>query len=937
MKSGFITLILCLALAACDSRPKRPTLRDIDIVSSKQTYQNVYIKPKSEEEIRQAYEEYLKHATTDTSLRLSAINRLAELEFELGNKIQKEKENLKSGAGAENDDKLYNERLDKTIELLSSSLRDFPKSKGNDKTLYQLAKAYDMRGDLENSRDALAQLVTNHPKSPYFVESQFRLAEIYFAEKRYREAETAYTSVISAKKSELFYEKAIFKRGWSRFKQEFYEEAIDDFLISVTYHGFADYDDLTERELQQFNEYFRAIGLCFSYLGGAEPINNFFKENQDFKYLYYTYAYLSDIYRKQLLFTDAIETLNYFNKTYPDSPNIPESQIKILEIWKESGFTNQLFATVENVYKKYNPGSEYWVKVNPSKKIYKNTSASLEQFLLMMAAHYHSLYQKKHKNTYFNNAQLWYDRYIQHYSSHARKNNIHFLYAELLAEHKDYDKSLQFYEQAAYDSDIILNKDAAYATITITNNLLTDDRYKKNRETWLTKHIKYATLFTRLYPDDKRSLDIISNAAAMAFRLKLYPKAIELADLIPSNAQVSKATINAQIVKAHSFFELQQYANAEVAYQSILDSERLGEKTRSSVEDKLALSIYKQGSAELTNKNYEQATGHFLRISDTVAKSSIAATGLYDAIALAMEHNRYKDAIVYIKRFKTLYPSNKYSIEVSKKLSVAYLKSGMSKEAADEYVKLSRGGEQDSNVRVAALWKAAELYEEKKDIPAAISSYTEITQKYQRPYPQYLEAMQKIVTLYELQGNHKMVNTWQHKIMTVDKRASKKNKSDRTNFIAATASLNLARNVHAEFNKQQLTLPLERTLKQKKQSMQKAVEYYGRASSYGLADASTEATYAIAEIYRDFSKALINSERPKHLKGEELAQYSIVLEDKAFPFEEKAIEFFETNMSRVNNGVYNEWIKKSHARLIELFPVRYKREAILDDYVNVLH
>lgn len=359
---------------------------------------------------------------------------------------------------------------------------------------------------------------------------------------------------MGSKRNEVFYEKAVFKRGWSRFKQEFYEEALDDFLISVTYHGFADYDDLNDHELQQFNEYFRAIGLSFSYLGGAEPINNFFKTNSDFKYLYYTYSYLSDIYLKQSRYSDAVDTLEYFIKLYPKSNNIPESYIKIIEIWKESGFKNKLFLAVDNFYNKYNPGSQYWVKTNPNRKIYKTIFTSLEKFLLVMAAHFHNEYQTRHKTSDFSNAKLWYKRYLKHYKGYARKNNIYFLYAELLAEHKDYEEALFNYELAAYDTGIILNKDAAYATITTTNRMLQSKKYAADKETWLNKHVNYATLFTGLYPTDKRSENIIANATTLAFKSRQYAKAIELAELIPDSA-VSKASVNANIVRAHSYFQ----------------------------------------------------------------------------------------------------------------------------------------------------------------------------------------------------------------------------------------------------------------------------------------------------------------------------------------------------------------------------------------------
>ena len=119
--------------------------------------------------------------------------------------------------------------------------------------------------------------------------------------------------------------------------------------------------------------------------------------------------------------------------------------------------------------------------------------------------------------------------------------------------------------------------------------------------------------------------------------------------------------------------------------------------------------------------------------------------------------------------------------------------------------------------------------------------------------------------------------------------------------------------------------------------MQKSVKLFGNASKYKIYEATTEATYSIALIYKDFSKSLLDSDRPTKLSAEELDQYEILLEDQAFPFEDKSIEFFEINLSRIKDGFYNDWISKTHTELIKLFPVRYNRKPKQDTYINVLH
>ena len=109
---------------------------------------------------------------------------------------------------------------------------------------------------------------------------------------------------------------------------------------------------------------------------------------------------------------------------------------------------------------------------------------------------------------------------------------------------------------------------------------------------------------------------------------------------------------------------------------------------------------------------------------------------------------------------------------------------------------------------------------------------------------------------------------------------------------------------------------------------------YAVAADYGVADVSTAATFRIATVYRDFGKALMVSERPKKLTRVELEQYNVLLEEQAFPFEEKATELHEVNARRAATGVYDKWVQSSFDALRELRPVRYgkveRSEGVVD-------
>ena len=105
---------------------------------------------------------------------------------------------------------------------------------------------------------------------------------------------------------------------------------------------------------------------------------------------------------------------------------------------------------------------------------------------------------------------------------------------------------------------------------------------------------------------------------------------------------------------------------------------------------------------------------------------------------------------------------------------------------------------------------------------------------------------------------------------------------------------------------------------------------------YEVSDVTAAATYKLAEIYYHFSRALMESVRPKGLSELELEQYELVLEEQAYPFEDKAINVHEKNLELLAVGIYNEWIDKSIEKLAVLMPARYAKAETQNDAVELL-
>jgi hypothetical protein len=61
-----------------------------------------------------------------------------------------------------------------------------------------------------------------------------------------------------------------------------------------------------------------------------------------------------------------------------------------------------------------------------------------------------------------------------------------------------------------------------------------------------------------------------------------------------------------------------------------------------------------------------------------------------------------------------------------------------------------------------------------------------------------------------------------------------------------------------------------------------------------------------------------------------------MLEEQAFPFEEKAIELHEVNAHRTAEGIYDKWVKDSFTALAKLRPGRYGKVELTEVVVDAI-
>src|SRR5438093_7265435 len=206
------------------------------------------------------------------------------------------------------------------IALYNRLLTEYPSYKNSDQVLYQMARAYDELGRTEEAIETMERLIHTNPHSSHFDEVQFRRGEYFFTRRRYRDAESAYSGIVSLGAASEFYELALYKLGWTLYKQDFYEEALQkyiallDYKVSIGYDFDQKHDEDNDRRVA---DTFRVISLSFSNLGGPQTMQEYFSKFGNRSYEDRIYSSLGEHYLGKLRYDDAAKTDKAFVELYP--------------------------------------------------------------------------------------------------------------------------------------------------------------------------------------------------------------------------------------------------------------------------------------------------------------------------------------------------------------------------------------------------------------------------------------------------------------------------------------------------------------------------------------------------------------------------------------------------------------------------------------------
>ena len=927
-------LALAAALAACgtsrhtrDDEPTIASLKDRRVTVVKETIGRV-----DPERAIAAYRA-LADSAPDAPQRPEVLRRLADLE------VEKVEARIADGraAGTKAD-------WQDAVRQYRALLAAYPRASGNDRVLYQLARAHEQGGDLDDALVVLDRLVTEHPASTHIGEAQFRRGELLFTTRAYARAEEAYARVLSQPAAASLHERSLYMRGWSQFKQARLDEALASFflVLDAKLAGHEDDDaidlaemtSLTRADRELLDDTFRVMGLTLQNLKGADSIAAHATTTQRKVYEFRVHHQLAALYLKQERFKDAADALGAFTRRSPLHPQAPVLHATVIEIYERAGFASLALEAKREHVRHYGVDSDYR-KQQPQVWLIK-AQPLVRTHLVELARHHHALAQKAKAAADVKEAVHWYRQLLDGFPDDKAAPDHRFLLAELLHDDGRLDEAAVEFERTAYgDAPFARAADAGYAAVLDRVELARRAAKGAVENNAAQRAAVQAQLrFADRFANDTRAAAVLTNAAETLHALRDVPAATAAAqrvlDMKPA-AEAQHARV-ALTVLAHSAFEGGDFAAAEARYAALIPllPANASAAARADITERHAASIYKQGEAARNGGSLGDAARHFARVADVAPASAVRANAQFDAAATLIAAKDWAGAARQLEDFRARFPNHALSAEVPSRLAVVYTEQARWGDAATEFERIA----QASGDRAAALdaqWHAAQLHEKGKPASKAATAraYERFVAMPGADLARATEARAKLMAHARDEGQAARALTIAQDLARAEA-AGGDARTARTRTLAAQAALLLAQPAFDAYRSVALVEPLKKQLETKKARMKDVLDAYARASDAGVPEAVTAATFHTAELYRDFGRALLASQRPKKLKKLELEQYEVLLEEQAFPFEEKAIELHEANARRAADGLYDESVKKSFGALGQLRPARWAKVEKID-------
>ena len=363
-----------------------------------------------------------------------------------------------------------------SVRLFRRLVTQFPEYRQIDGAYYLLAICHDQMDEIDEAFDGLETLVTDYPESDFAQESYLRLGEFHFDDARFEEALGAYESALSYGESN-WYDKILFKLGWSTYLLNDYDGAISYFTDLLDWYAREDAEGfaaLKEEALQYF-----AIAISeedWDLDGDTDPefvmprVSRYLGE--DLEYTSQILDRLAGILMENTRYEYSIEVNQHAINRFECDPSNIDRALQMVEAFSQLRQFEQALAMQRELSLQFGPGSEWYACMERLGELdaVAQAEAVVKENLIETAARYYLQAEQTMTDAYATDDPALLDQAAEEFSFAAN------IYGDFLESYPDDPLS---YEMGMYFAQALLYgrryREAAGAFGDVRDSLLSED------------------------------------------------------------------------------------------------------------------------------------------------------------------------------------------------------------------------------------------------------------------------------------------------------------------------------------------------------------------------------------------------------------------------------------------------------------------------------
>lgn len=789
--------------------------------------------------------------------------------------------------------------------LFQRLVSEFPNGRYEEHARYALASCLQESGAEDNAVLVLEELLARHPSTRYSDEANLRIGEHRFDRYDFPGSETAYRKVRDTAPTELR-TTARFKLGWSLFLQSRPREAAPAFLDAalLSWGGSAsgglrgEARRMTARSIVEAGMEREAEGFLRQRRGESEGPA--------------VLLAIEGLLDAQNRYEEAAAVATRLGAAYPAAAERLEAEETAAAALRKAKKDDESMARRGAMESLFGAGTAWRSAAGRSPGEIARADAMAMEGLAAAGFHFHAAARA----TPPGDRRLvltMYDGLLAKFPSSPKAEEVAYQRAWLLYEDGRKAEALRAFESTARRPAGSRGEASWYMAVQCAKDLSSPQNPEPQAEV-----TRLAREYERAFPDGERLFSVRLDRARAHFLRKEWDEAADSAARAGRGARTPAELRTAYRIAGEASFEAGRFADAETAFRDVLAAGPAPEERRD-IEKWVGFSMFR-AAERLPASRGAEAGPLFLRIAKEFPHLPIVPEARFRAGAAYADAGKDVEAIGAFLALESEHASSPLLPDATRRLAALYERSGNPLAAAERLARLSTLEGNDEG-RGRHLFRAAELYGKGKDGVRSRRSYVEVSGLPSAP------AEMRILALFRA-GESALAEGKEDEAETSYEGAVRLHREKGgAPEVAGRALFQRAEIRYRAYLPLRIVPPLEPSFAGKQRALARCADLY--AEAIRVADAATVSAsfHRIGEGLEDFRAAILASPPPADLSAEEKEEYLFLLEERAAPIEERAVESYRNNLRQAVAGDhFDPFVARSRERLRALRPALFAKK-----------